>query len=162
MCAIQGRMWRKYYTTWCFPVVAFCLALLAKFIREGFIVLKSTLHSSRSIVLQFEKHCWNWKMKTLCMLIIWYLQKSLKRLLPDHQFFLHVCDVCFDSSYQHLFKEPVALCNSLFSSVRQEPLIQKLCFSSNLTVIAIWKLAQQNWISNNAASLLVDLQYFRF
>ena len=70
------------------------------------------------------------------MLIIWYLQKTD---LPDHQLFLHICDdLCFDSGYHHLFKEPVALCNnSLFSSVRPEPLILKFCFSSNLTVIAV-------------------------
>lgn len=67
----------------------------------------------------------------------------------------------FTASTTYL-KNLLLISTALFSSVRQEPLIEGLCFSSNLTVIALWKLAQQNWISNNVASLLVDLQYFRF
>lgn len=58
-------------------------------------------------------------------------------------------------SYNHYLKNLLLFATALFSPVCQKPLIQELCFSSCLTVIALWKLGQQNTISNNVASVLV-------
>lgn len=90
---------------------------------------------------------WAWK--------DWYLTTS--------SFCMYVIICTLIHSYTTYLKNLLLFAASFFfSSVSQEPLmIPELCFSSTLTVIAIWKLAQQNWISNSVASLLVDLEYFR-
>lgn len=96
-----------------------------------------------------------------CLVCLVFVDEH-KKTSFHQSFCTHVMICSLICRYDHYLRDQLLFATALFCSVCQQPLIQELWFSSYLTVIAMWKLSQQNWISTSVTTRVDGLVWLQF